>query len=324
HGLGLRSRRRDRRPVGRLDRLRGIGPRDPGDLRAVSRRQWRAALQRGIGRRGGSRPHRRRRRLHRRLCADRARAAARRPRRYRGDGRGRRGRGYAPRHRKRHGASRPRPQGEPPMIAPDLTVPIPDETRTVHFIGIGGSGISGLARMFLNAGIPVSGSDRAESQNTRDLAELGARVFIGHDAANLDAVAGLDTVVYTGAIWPENPEFLAAKERGLSVLHRSQALKYLIASRRLVSVAGAHGKTTSTGMIVSALAELGADPSFVNGGVIQQYGVSSRAGADDLFVIEADESDGTFLIYETSIALITNVDADHLDHYGSHEAFDDA
>jgi UDP-N-acetylmuramate--alanine ligase len=110
------------------------------------------------------------------------------------------------------------------MIAPDLTVPIPDEIRAVHFIGIGGSGISGLARMFLNAGIPVSGSDRAESQNTRDLEELGARVFIGHDAGNLDVVPDLDTVVYTGAIWPENPEFLAAKERGLSVLHRSQAL----------------------------------------------------------------------------------------------------
>ena len=207
------------------------------------------------------------------------------------------------------------------MIAPDLSVPIPDEIRAVHFIGIGGSGISGLARMFLGAGIPVSGSDRAESQNTRDLAALGAAVHIGHDADNLGDV---DTVVYTGAIWPENPEFLAAKERGLSVLHRSQALKYLIRGRRLVSVAGAHGKTTSTGMIVTALAELGDDPNFVNGGVIQQYGVSSRSGSDDLFVVEADESDGTFLIYDTSIALITNVDADHLDHYGSHEAFDDA
>ncbi len=207
------------------------------------------------------------------------------------------------------------------MIAPDLTVPIPDEIRAVHFIGIGGSGVSGLARMFLQAGIPVSGSDRAESQNTRDLAELGATVFIGHDAANLGDV---DTVVYTGAIWPENPEFLAAKERGLSVLHRSQALKYLIDGRRLVSVAGAHGKTTSAGMIVTALAGLGTDPSFVNGGVIQQFGASSRAGSDDLFVIEADESDGTFLIYDTSVALITNVDADHLDHYGTHEAFDDA
>ncbi|WP_110589339.1 UDP-N-acetylmuramate--L-alanine ligase [Microbacterium suaedae] len=207
------------------------------------------------------------------------------------------------------------------MIAPDLTVPIPDDIRSVHFIGIGGSGISGLARMFLQAGVPVSGSDRAESQNTRDLAELGARVHIGHDAANLGDV---DAVVYTGAIWPENPEYLAAKERGIPVLHRSQALKHLIGGRRLVSVAGAHGKTTSTGMIVTGLAELGGDPSFVNGGVIQQFGASSRAGGDDLFVIEADESDGTFLLYDTAIALITNVDADHLDHYGSYEAFDDA
>ncbi|NHI16647.1 UDP-N-acetylmuramate--L-alanine ligase [Microbacterium excoecariae] len=207
------------------------------------------------------------------------------------------------------------------MIAPDLTVPIPETIGSVHFIGIGGSGISGLARMFLQAGIPVSGSDRSESQNTRDLADLGARVAIGHDAAHLGDV---DAVVYTGAIWPENPEFLAAKERGIPVLHRSQALKYLIAGRRLVSVAGAHGKTTSTGMIVTGLAGLGTDPSFVNGGVIQQYGVSSRAGAGDLFVVEADESDGTFLLYDTSVALITNVDADHLDHYGSHEAFDAA
>src|SRR5699024_7868564 len=107
-------------------------------------------------------------------------------------------------------------------------------------------------------------------------------------------------------------------------LHRSQALKYLIAGRRLVSVAGAHGKTTTTGMIVTALDQLGVDPSFVSGGVIQQYGVSSRTGSEEPFVVEADESDGSFLIYDTSIALITNVDADHLDHYGSHEAFDEA
>jgi UDP-N-acetylmuramate--alanine ligase len=207
------------------------------------------------------------------------------------------------------------------MITPDLSVPVPERIDAVHYIGIGGSGISGLARMFLAAGIPVSGSDRAESQNTRDLAALGATVFIGHDAANLGDV---DTVVYTGAIWPENPEFLAAKARGLSVIHRSQALHYLIRGRRLVSVAGAHGKTTSTGMIVTGMLALGADPSFVNGGVIQQVGASSGVGSDELFVIEADESDGTFLLYDTAVALITNVDADHLDHYGSHEAFDDA
>lgn len=207
------------------------------------------------------------------------------------------------------------------MITPDLSVPIPARIRAVHFIGIGGSGISGIARMFLAAGVPVSGSDRAESRNTRDLEALGATVSIGHDAAN---VGDVDAVVYTGAIWPENPEYLAAKERGIPLLHRSQALHHLIGGRRLVSVAGAHGKTTSTGMIVTALAGLGADPSFVSGGVIQEYGVSSGTGADDLFVIEADESDKTFLLYDTSIALITNVDADHLENYGTHEAFDDA
>jgi len=204
------------------------------------------------------------------------------------------------------------------MIRPDLTLPIPDEIRAAHFIGIGGSGMSGLARMFLARGIRVSGSDRADSANLRALAELGAEVHIGHDAAHL---GDADTVIHTGAIWPENPEYVTAKERGLAVIHRSQALHWIIGGRRLVSVAGAHGKTTSTGMIVTALRSLDADPTFVNGGVIAQLGVSSGTGSDDLFVIEADESDGTFLLYDTSVALITNVDPDHLDHYGTADAF---
>ena len=207
------------------------------------------------------------------------------------------------------------------MIRPDLTLPIPDEIRSAHFIGIGGSGMSGLARMFLDAGIRVSGSDRADSAALRALAERGATVHVGHDAAHL---GDADTVVHTGAIWPENPEYVTAKRRGLHVIHRSQALYWLIGARRLVSVAGAHGKTTSTGMIVTALQALGEDPNFVNGGVIEQLGVSSSSGADDLFVIEADESDGTFLLYDTAVALITNVDPDHLDHFGSDEAFHDA
>src|SRR6478735_1378369 len=208
------------------------------------------------------------------------------------------------------------------MIRPDLSLPIPERIEAAHFIGIGGSGMSGLARMFLERGIRVSGSDRADSTALRELAELGATVPGGHDAANLSD--DVDTVIHTGAIWPENPEFVLAKERGLHVIHRSQALHWLIGGRRLVSVAGAHGKTTSTGMIVTALQALDADPNFVNGGVIAQLGVSSGSGSDDLFVIEADESDGTFLLYDTSIALITNVDPDHLDHYGSDEAFHDA
>lgn len=207
------------------------------------------------------------------------------------------------------------------MIRPDLSLPIPEHIEAAHFIGIGGSGMSGLARMFLERGIRVSGSDRADSPGLRALEAAGATVHIGHDAANL---GDADTVVHTGAIWPENPEFVLAKERGLAVIHRSQALHWLIGGRRLVSVAGAHGKTTSTGMIVTALRALDADPTFVNGGVIAEYGASSATGSDDLFVIEADESDGTFLLYDTSVALITNVDPDHLDHYGTDDAFHDA
>ena len=205
------------------------------------------------------------------------------------------------------------------MIRPDLSLPIPENIEAAHFIGIGGSGMSGLARMFLERGIRVSGSDRADSAALRELAGLGATVHVGHDAANL--ADDVDTVVHTGAIWPENPEFVLAKERGLHVIHRSQALHWLIGGRRLVSVAGAHGKTTSTGMIVTALRDLGDDPTFVNGGVVAQLGVSSATGSDEIFVVEADESDGTFLLYDTSIALITNVDPDHLDHWGTREAF---
>jgi len=208
------------------------------------------------------------------------------------------------------------------MIKPDFSQELPAELGAVHFVGIGGSGMSGIARLFLGAGHVVTGSDRSENHNTEALRELGATVSIGHDAANLGP--DVDALVFTGALWPDNPEYLAAVERGIPVLHRSQALAWLISRQRLVAVAGAHGKTTSTGMIVTALLELGADPSFVNGGVIQSLGLSAATGSGELFVVEADESDGSFLLYDTAVALITNVDADHLDHYGSHEAFDDA
>lgn len=205
------------------------------------------------------------------------------------------------------------------MIRPDMTTPIPERITTAHFIGIGGSGMSGLAGMFLDRGIVVSGSDRAESAAMSRLAERGASVHVGHDAGHLPVEA--DVVVFTGAIWPENPEYLAARERGVPVIHRSQALHWLIGGRRLVAVAGAHGKTTSTGMIVTALREVGEDPTFVNGGVIASLGTSSATGSDEVFVIEADESDGSFLLYDTAVALITNVDPDHLDHWGSAAAF---
>ncbi len=204
------------------------------------------------------------------------------------------------------------------MIYPDLELQIPDELGRVHFVGIGGSGMSGIARMMHQAGVAVTGSDRSANYSTDALVELGIPVAIGHDAAN---VGDADTLVVTGALWTDNPEYQRALASGLPVLHRSQALAWLARSARVVSVAGAHGKTTSTGMVVTGLLGTGADPSFVNGGVIESLGVSSGAGADDLFVIEADESDKSFLLYDTAVALITNVDPEHLDFYGSREAF---
>ena len=204
------------------------------------------------------------------------------------------------------------------MIKPDYTQPIPENLGTVHFIGIGGSGMSGIARLVIGMGHTVTGSDVRESPNISALRELGAVIHIGHDAQKLGAP---DTVVVTSALWPHNPELLEAKSRGLPILHRSALLAHLASKGKLISVAGAHGKTTSTGMIVTALKGLGADPSFVNGGVIQSIGASSGFGAGEHFVIEADESDSSFLHYKTAAAVITNVDPDHLDHFGSLEAF---
>jgi len=205
------------------------------------------------------------------------------------------------------------------MIKPDFSVPVPADLGTVHFIGIGGSGMSGIARILLGMGHKVTGSDLRDTSNVAALRELGAEIHIGHDASHL---GNPDTVVVTSALWPTNPEYLLALERGIPVLHRSMALAYLTGKKRVIAVAGAHGKTTSTGMIITGLLGLGEDPSFVNGGVIASLGSSSAAGTGDLFVIEADESDGSFLHYDTAVALITNVDPDHLDHYGSLEAFE--
>jgi UDP-N-acetylmuramate--alanine ligase len=207
------------------------------------------------------------------------------------------------------------------MIKPDLDLELPAELGRVHFVGIGGSGMSGIARMFLDAGHRVTGSDRSDSATVAALRERGAEIAIGHDAANL---GDADTVVVTGALWQDNPEYRAALDRGIPVLHRANALAWLTRGHRVLAVAGAHGKSTSTGMLVTALRELGADPSFVNGAVIAGYGVSAAHGADDLFVVEADESDGSFLLYDTAIALVTNVDTDHLDHYGDESAIEDA
>jgi UDP-N-acetylmuramate--alanine ligase len=205
-----------------------------------------------------------------------------------------------------------------------MSLEVPDELGSVHFVGIGGSGMSGIAHMFVDRGLTVSGSDRDESPYLPPLRERGVKVSVGHDAAN---VGNADTLVVTSALWQDNPEYVYALEHGLTVLHRSQALVWLTQHpepHKIVTIAGAHGKTTSAGMIITALRGLDEDPSFVNGGVIKELGVSSAVGAGELFVVEADESDGSFMLYDTAVALITNVDADHLDHYGSQENFEKA
>ncbi|MGO3146912.1 MAG: UDP-N-acetylmuramate--L-alanine ligase [Leucobacter sp.] len=204
------------------------------------------------------------------------------------------------------------------MIYPDLEMVIPEDLGRVHFVGIGGAGMSAIAHMMHANGVQVSGSDQGANYSTDALEAAGIPVSIGHAAEN---IGDADTLVITGALSPDNPEYRCALERGLPVLHRSQALAWLARGRRLVAVAGAHGKTTSTGMLVTGLLGLGIDPSFVNGSVISHLGVASAPGTDNVFVIEADESDKSFLIYDTKVALVTNVDPEHLDFYGSRENF---
>lgn len=207
------------------------------------------------------------------------------------------------------------------MIKSDYSEPIPENPGAVHFIGIGGAGMSGIAQLFVAAGITVTGSDIRATETVEALRANGVQITIGHAAAN---VGTADTLVVTGAIAEDNPEYVAAREYGLPIVHRAQALAWLTRSHRLIAVAGAHGKTTSTAMIVTALLTLNAEPSFVNGGVIRSLGVSAAPGTGELFVVEADESDGSFLLYDTAISLVTNVDPDHLDHFGSEQAFEDA
>jgi len=207
------------------------------------------------------------------------------------------------------------------MIKSDFSQPIPENLGNVHFVGIGGAGMSGIARLFLAAGISVTGSDQSSSEAVTALQASGIRIAIGHSAEN---IASADTLVVTGAIAEDNAEFVAARARSIPIVHRAQALAWLAGKHRLVAVAGAHGKTTSTAMIVTALLELGADPSFVNGGVIRSLGVSAARGEGEIFVVEADESDGSFLLYDTAVSLVTNVDPDHLDHFGSEEEFERA
>lgn len=188
-----------------------------------------------------------------------------------------------------------------------------------HFIGIGGAGMSVVAELLAARGARVTGSDRADSDVLARLNEKGIRAFVGHDATHVDDDA---TVVVSTAIRESNPELARARELGLDVIHRSQALALAASGMRFVGVAGAHGKTTTSGMIAVGLRAAGLDPSVAVGGIVPQFGSGAHLGTSDVFVAEADESDGSFLNYTPSIEVVTNVEPDHLDRYGTREAFE--
>jgi len=197
------------------------------------------------------------------------------------------------------------------LVTPTEPVPLGQLGR-VHFTGIGGAGMSGIARIMLARGVPVSGTDAAPSALLDELAAAGAVVHVGHDAAHL---AGADTLVVSTAIRPGNPELAAARQQGLRVLHRAAALASVMLGKRTVAVAGTHGKTTTTSMLTTVLRELGADPSYVIGGILAETGRGADDGSGELFVAEADESDGSFLMFAPEVAIVTCVEADHLDNY---------
>jgi UDP-N-acetylmuramate--alanine ligase len=201
------------------------------------------------------------------------------------------------------------------LVSPTEPVGVPELGR-VHFTGIGGAGMSGIARILLARGVTVSGTDSADSALLAELAALGARVQAGHAA---DALGDADTLVVSSAIRPDNPELAEARRRGMRVLHRSAALAAAMSGRRGASVAGTHGKTTTTSMLTTILRHAGAAPSYVIGGILAETGLGAEDGRGEIFVAEADESDGSFLNLapQTAVAVVTCVEADHLDNYAS-------
>jgi UDP-N-acetylmuramate--alanine ligase len=204
------------------------------------------------------------------------------------------------------------------IVAPPERVLSAEELGRVHFVGIGGAGMSGIARILLARGVRVSGSDAKDSGVLVGLRAIGARVHVGHRASQ---VADADTVVVSTAIRETNPEVVEARRRGVRVLPRAAALASVMAGRRAVAVAGTHGKTTTTSMLTVALQHCGADPSFAIGGNLNESGANAHNGTGEIFVAEADESDGSFLAYDPEVAIVTNIEADHLDNYGTTEAY---
>ncbi len=189
--------------------------------------------------------------------------------------------------------------------------------RQIHFVGIGGIGMSGIAEVLLSLGYTVTGSDLKANDTARRLETLGARVEIGHRAENVDEA---DVVVYTSAAAADNPEIVEARTRGIPVIPRAEMLAELMRLKHGIAIAGSHGKTTTTSLVATVLTHAGLDPTVVIGGKLNAIGTNAKAGSGDILVAEADESDGSFLKLSPTIAVITNIDPEHLDHYGSHEA----
>ena len=198
---------------------------------------------------------------------------------------------------------------------------LPLSIGTIHFVGIGGIGMSGIAEVLLNLGYKVQGSDASESANTKRLRDKGALVHIGQKAENLGKA---EVVVVSTAIRRDNPELLAAREKRLPVVRRAEMLAELMRLRQCVAIAGTHGKTTTTSIVATLLDAGGYDPTVINGGIINAYGTNARLGAGEWMVVEADESDGTFLKLPADVAIVTNIDAEHLDHFKTFEAIKDA
>ncbi len=203
---------------------------------------------------------------------------------------------------------------------PESLLPAPELGR-VHFVGIGGAALSAIARIMALRGIPVTGSDDNETPFLGGLRELGVTCYLGYDAEHL---GDAETLVVTTAAREDNPEVLEGRRRGLRILPRSAGLWSVMADRRVVAVAGTHGKTTTTSLLVSALVAAGADPTYAVGGVLASTGHNAEVGQGDLFVAEADESDGAFLVYRPHAAVVTNVAADHLDVWGTEARYREA
>ncbi|WFU27296.1 UDP-N-acetylmuramate--L-alanine ligase [Bradyrhizobium sp. CB1717] len=198
---------------------------------------------------------------------------------------------------------------------------LPREIGPIHFVGIGGIGMSGIAEVLVNLGYAVQGSDASDNYNLDRLRKKGAKVSVGHKAENVD---GAEVVVVSTAIKRDNPELMAARERRIPVVRRAEMLAELMRLKSCVAIAGTHGKTTTTTMVATLLDAGGLDPTVINGGIINAYGSNARLGAGDWMVVEADESDGTFLKLPTDVAIVTNVDPEHLDHFKTFDAVQDA